>query len=190
MQKITTYTIVLVMVLIVVAGCKNSSGNNSVITTTDTKESSATTAANQKISSSSTEPTQADKSPVDTHSAKTSLDYTGTYNSTLPVSNAVILFNLTLTEDGYTMIVTSSAENVQNKQSVTLKSTYTWDTSGQIIILNADPNMAQNTSIASMFNSGSFRLFVAENTLYQVDLAGNKIGGDQAEDVAFKKVSE
>jgi len=190
MQKITTYTIVLVMVLLVVVGCKNSTGNNFVAITTDTNETLAATGANQNTSIPPTEAAQPNKLPIDAHNAKSSLDYTGTYNSTLPTSSAVILFNLTLTKEKYTMVVTSSGENAQNKQSVTLNSTYTWDDAGQIITLNADPNMAQNTPIASMFNSGSFRLFVAENILYQVDMAGNKIGGDQAEEVAFKKVSK
>jgi hypothetical protein len=185
MQKITTYTIVLVMALIVVAGCKNSSGNNSVTRTANINDATQAAAANQSTSDSST--TQ--RSEGDGHNAKTSLDYMGTYQSSLPVSNdANVLFNLTLTQETYTMIVTSSGEQAKNKDSKTIKGTYIWDDTGQIITLNADTNMAQDTRTASLFNAGAFRLFVAENTLYHVDQNGTRIAGEQAEQVAFKKI--
>lgn len=108
---------------------------------------------------------------VDSHNAKNSLDYKGTYTGRIPsASGEGILVAITLGDSTYVKKI----EYVNKKNSASEeKGTYTWNEAGNTITLKGSdaPN----------------QYFVGENTLSQLDMDGNTITGDLAEMYILKK---
>lgn len=100
------------------------------------------------------------------HTSQNSLDYKGTYKGVLPCADcdSIVVF-ITLGENDYTLI----SESFKNKNSVKFedKGTYTWDASGNAILLDG---------IADAPN----KYAVGENKLTQLDMDGNVITGNLA----------
>jgi uncharacterized lipoprotein NlpE involved in copper resistance len=115
--------------------------------------------------------TTVEQTVVDSHNAKNSLDYKGTYNGRIPsASGEGILVSITLADSTYV----KKMEYV-NKKDATFeeKGTYTWNAAGNTITLQGSeaPN----------------QYFVGENTLSQLDMDGNTITGDLADMYILKK---
>lgn len=108
---------------------------------------------------------------VDSHNAKNSLDYKGTYTGRIPsASGEGILVSVTLADSTYV----KKMEYV-NKKDATFeeKGTYTWNTAGNTITL-------QKSEAPNQY-------FVGENTLSQLDMDGNTITGELADMYILKK---
>jgi len=109
---------------------------------------------------------------ADTHTAKNSLDYKGTYKGALPCADCdSIAVSLTLGDSDYTK--TDTYHKNGKTSSFESKGTYSWDANGNIISL--DGTDAPN------------KYFVGENYLTQLDINGNEITGDFAAMYVLKK---
>ncbi len=108
---------------------------------------------------------------VDSHNAKNSLDYKGTYTGRIPsASGEGILVSVTLADSTYV----KKMEYVNKKDAnFEEKGTYTWNAAGNTVTLQGSeaPN----------------QYFVGENTLSQLDMDGNTITGDLADMYILKK---
>lgn len=108
---------------------------------------------------------------ADSHNAKNSLDYKGTYTGRIPsASGEGILVAITLSDSTYV----KKMEYVNKKNSTSEeKGTYTWNSAGNTITLQGSEKPNQ--------------YFVGENTLSQLDMDGNTITGDLADMYILKK---
>lgn len=108
---------------------------------------------------------------VDSHNAKNSLDYKGTYAGHIPsASGEGILVSITLSDSTYV----KKTEYVNKKNSASEeKGTYTWNSAGNTITLAGSEKPNQ--------------YFVGENTLSQLDMNGNAITGELADMYILKK---
>ncbi|MCL2289749.1 MAG: copper resistance protein NlpE [Bacteroidetes bacterium] len=102
---------------------------------------------------------------VDMRNARTSLDYEGIYTGNLPTASGIgMIVTITLDKDSYVKSTKYAGVQVVYEE----KGNYTWDTEGNIIILNGivdSPN----------------QYFVAENVIIQLDMSGNVITGELAD---------
>lgn len=108
---------------------------------------------------------------VDTHNARNALDYQGTYIGVLPAADAEgIETTIVLTDNEYSKTVKYLGKS---ETLPAQKGKYSWDKDGNIITLEGieTPN----------------QYFVAENKLYALDINGQRITGDLAENYALKK---
>ncbi len=116
---------------------------------------------------------------VDTHNAQSSLDVDGTYSGTLPgtyegelpsASGPGMKVIITLSGDTYKKSVTYNKE--PNKTFET-SGKFTWDKNGSIITLEGEeaPN----------------KYFVGENKLIHLDMDGNMITGELADQYVLNK---
>lgn len=109
--------------------------------------------------------------PADSHNAKNSLDYMGTYKGVLPTASGQGMeVTVNLTDSTYTkdeLYVGKKLKPIQTKGS------YTWNEEGNTITLtNAEkPN----------------QYFVSEGKLTHLDMDGNKITGDNADKYVLSK---
>jgi uncharacterized lipoprotein NlpE involved in copper resistance len=105
--------------------------------------------------------------------APTLLDYMGIYEGQLPTaSGSGMKVAITLSDGTYQKSVEYIGQSMQPQIS---SGEYSWDpTSSVITLLNEDQDSPN-------------KYFVAENKLYQLDLSGNRITGDMAEDYVLKK---
>lgn len=105
-------------------------------------------------------------------SARLSLDYAGTYKGVLPCADCEgIETVIEITEDGiYTRLTTYLGKEEKASEE---KGTYTWDETGNIITFDG------------VEDSSSF--FVGENTLTILDMEGNKVVGELADNYILHK---
>lgn len=108
---------------------------------------------------------------VDSHNAKNSLDYKGTYTGRIPsASGEGILVSITLSDSTYI----KKTEYVNKKNSTSEeKGKYTWNSAGNTITLGGSEKPNQ--------------YFVGENTLSQLDMDGKTITGELADMYVLKK---
>ncbi len=107
------------------------------------------------------------------HTARTSLDYWGTYKGVLPCADCSgIETVLTLERDGTYEIATRYLG--KSDRTYTSEGTYRWDQYGQGIVLDGG-------------DAHGYRYFVAEGRLFQLDLDGNRITGDLADHYILTK---
>lgn len=108
---------------------------------------------------------------ADEHNAKNSLDYKGSYKGTLPTASGEGMeVAIVLNDDTFT----KTTSYVGKKDApVVAEGKYSWDAAGTIITLEGvdAPN----------------KYFVAENNLIQLDLEGNKIEGELADQYKLAK---
>lgn len=124
----------------------------------------------QKNQEEKVEPT-AQQQVKDEHNAKNSLDYKGTYTGKVPTASGEgMIVSLTLEDNTYVR----KTEYVGKKGSFEDKGSYTWNAEGNTITL------------AGVKDSPS-QYFVGENTLTQLDMNGNRITGDLADQYILKK---
>jgi copper homeostasis protein (lipoprotein) len=110
---------------------------------------------------------------IDEHNAKNSLDYIGTYKGILPCADCEGLETTIILNENDTYCVKSKYLGKGDKV-FEKKGTFSWNKSGNTIILN------------DMENAPKF-YFVGENTLTQLDLEGKKIKGNLAEEYILSK---
>lgn len=104
----------------------------------------------------------------DIHNANNSLDYAGTYKGVLPCADCDgIETELTLDYQG-NYVKKTKFLGKEESAAQEEKGTFTWDESGSTITL---------TGITGMPN----QYFVGENQLFQLDMSGKMITGDQAD---------
>lgn len=109
---------------------------------------------------------------VETHTARNSLDYHGTYEGTLPTASGEgMKVTIQLSGDNYTRTVEYIGQSTDTK--VEEKGKYTWNSEGNTITLvNADkPN----------------QYFVSENQITHLDMDGKRITGNLADMYILKK---
>ena len=102
----------------------------------------------------------------DTHNAKNSVDYKGTYKGVLPCADCdSIVVSLTLGDTNYTKIDTYH----KNNQTAVgeYNGTYTWNAEGNQITLDG-------------IKDAPNKYFVGEGYITQLDMEGNEITGDLA----------
>jgi heat shock protein HslJ len=130
-----------------------------------------TSCKNQKASSLT--------SPPDMHTSQTSLDWSGVYTGTLPCADCEgIKTTLTLEQDGN---FTQQWQYLgKSDDFFEMRGTFEWNENGNTITL---VNEASTTEIPKKF-------MVGENYLQQLDLEGNKIEGDLAENYVLMKIPE
>lgn len=106
------------------------------------------------------------------HNAKNSLDYIGTYTGKVPTASGEgMIVSITLSDS--TFVKNTEYVNKKNSKSED-KGKYTWNAAGNTVILEGVKD-APN------------QYFVGENTLTQLDMEGNKVVGDLAEQYVLKK---
>jgi len=152
MKKI--FGLALVSVSLILTGCSNSSKTNMTENTEN------------KAIEETTKP--------DTHTAKNSLDYKGTYKGATPCADCdSIMVTIKLGDNDYT----KTSEYFKNKKSTLKdeeKGTYTWNNEGTIINLEG-------------VKDAPGKYIVQENKLQQLDMDGNKITGQWADKYILKK---
>ncbi|MDL2214570.1 copper resistance protein NlpE [Dysgonomonas sp. OttesenSCG-928-M03] len=107
---------------------------------------------------------------IDIHNARTSLDYTGTYNGILPTASGNGMdITIVLNDSSFTKEV----KYIGKDHKFSSKGKYTWNDQGNTITLIGEdkPN----------------RYFVGENTLTQMDMDGKLITGEMAADYILRK---
>ena len=110
----------------------------------------------------------------DSHNAKNSIDYKGTYKGDLPCADCEkIEVELKLDDNDYKR--TSVYHKNGQTTKVEEKGTYSWDQSGNTITLNGVDGSSPN------------KYFVAENYLMQLDMDGNRITGEMANNYILRK---
>ncbi|WP_226391126.1 copper resistance protein NlpE [Penaeicola halotolerans] len=113
---------------------------------------------------------------VEEHTAQNSLDWSGTYEGTLPCADCEgILTKLTLQQDGNYSLITEYLGKESGLLD-TLNGTFTWD--GNVVKLEG---ISQNTI------SGRYK--VEENRVRHLDMEGNVITGELADNYILKKVA-
>lgn len=111
------------------------------------------------------------QTPVDEHNAKNSLDYKGTYTGKVPTASGEgMVVSVTLNDDTFV----KTTQYVGKPETFEEKGNYTWNAEGNTVILEGVKD-APN------------KYFVGENTLTQLDMDGNKITGDLADQYILKK---
>lgn len=111
---------------------------------------------------------------TDGHNSRNSLDYWGTYRGTIPCADCDgIQMKITLNRDG-SYIFHSTYLGKPSRQEVEARGTYTWNSAGNTITLSGI------TDSPSQFRVG-------ENTLTMLDMEGNRITGDLADQYILKK---
>lgn len=111
--------------------------------------------------------------PADTHNSQNSLDWAGTYEGTLPCADCEgIKTELTLANDGNYVLKTQYLGKGDG-EVYEIKGTFAWNDAGNTITLCANdiPN----------------QYFVGENVLYHLDIDGNRIEGDLADNYKLMK---
>ncbi|MDN3677516.1 copper resistance protein NlpE N-terminal domain-containing protein [Flavobacterium paronense] len=110
---------------------------------------------------------------LNSHNAKNSLDYIGTYKGILPCADCQGLdTEIAINENG-TFSIKTKYQGKGDKVFVQ-KGHFTWNKKGNIIVLTDIKN-------------GPNQYFVAENKLIQLDISGKKISGNLAEDYVLSK---
>jgi len=108
---------------------------------------------------------------VDMHNARISLDYEGTYTGYLPTASGMGMeVIITLERDNYVM----STRYIGKKEVYEERGNYTWNTEGNIIILNG---------IVDAPN----QYFVTENAIIQLDMYGSRIDGELGDRYVLRK---
>lgn len=114
---------------------------------------------------------------IDHHTAKMSLDYVGSYKGITPCADCEgIETTLYLSNESKYVLQTNylgKKEAVVNEK----RGTYSWNEVG-------------NTVILSGIKSGPSQYFVGENYVVQLDMEGNKIAGDLADNYILQKTSD
>ena len=128
--------------------------------------------SSSKQSQSDKGATPVQKQVVDSHNARNSLDYQGTYSGTIPgYESKTINVTIILTDREYVLRTTPLQENAK---TVVQKGEYTWDESGSTITLKGVKGI-----IATYF--------VAENQLRQLDANGKQYEGMDAANYVLRK---
>jgi len=125
----------------------------------------------QAQSDATVEDTSMVQQKPDSHNAKNSLEYKGTYTGRIPsASGEGILVAITLSDSTYV----KKMEYVNKKNSTSEeKGKYTWNNAGNTITLQGSEKPNQ--------------YFVGENSLSQLDMDGNTITGELADMYILKK---
>ena len=111
-------------------------------------------------------------SVVDSHNARTSLDYKGTYKGEIPAASASgIIVSVELSDSTYVKKMKYVGKGDQTFES---KGTFRWNEAGNTITLIGE-------------SDGPDMYFVGENTLTMLDKEGNRITGDLADKYILKK---
>lgn len=112
---------------------------------------------------------------TDAHNAKTSLDYDGIYQGTLPCADCEGIKTIAYINRDNTYVL---KQEYLGKKGNTIeeKGTYTWDKNDNQFTLQPSDNKGQ-----------SLKFFVGENTLTMLDTSGNKITGTLAENYILSK---
>ncbi|MBF0760629.1 copper resistance protein NlpE N-terminal domain-containing protein [Dysgonomonas mossii] len=108
---------------------------------------------------------------ADTHNARTSLDYMGSYTGKLPTASGEGM-NVTIELGDSTFV--KKTQYVGKKETFEEKGKYSWNNEGNTVILEG-------------IKDAPSKYFVGENTLTQLDMEGKKITGDIAELYILKK---
>lgn len=109
----------------------------------------------------------------DSHTSRNSLDWSGTYNGTLPCGSCnAIKMTINLYYDG-TYEQTNVYQQGGKSEAVITSGTFTWNEDGNTItLINAEkPN----------------QFFVGENYLTKLDMNGDRITGDLAEKYILRR---
>ncbi len=110
------------------------------------------------------------------HNSMNSLDWAGTYSGVIPCADCSgIEVQITLTVDN-TFEMTQKYQDEDN-EAIVSSGTFQWNDGGNIIILDGLDKEAYPT-----------QYLVGENTLTQLDLEGNEITGDLAQNYVLTKV--
>lgn len=110
----------------------------------------------------------------ETHNAKTSLDYNGIYQGTLPCADCQgIKTTITINDDNTYLL---KQDYLGKNTSIEEKGNYAWD-----------KNNNQFTLQPSDAKGQSLKFFVGENTLIALDTTGNKITGALADQYILSK---
>ena len=127
-----------------------------------------------KKNTGTTEPTPVETTAPDTHNAKNSLDYKGTYKGELPCADCdKIEVTLKLGDNDYNL----TSEYFKNNKSTLkdeAKGAYTWNAEGTIITLEG-------------VKDAPSKYMVQENQLKQLDMDGKEITGELASKYILKK---
>jgi uncharacterized lipoprotein NlpE involved in copper resistance len=108
-----------------------------------------------------------------THNSQNSLDWSGTYNGTLPCAScSAIKMTIVLKSNG-TYEQTSVYVSEHESDAVIANGTFKWNEAGNSITL-------ENAELPNQF-------FVGENYLAKLDVEGNRITGDLAEKYILRK---
>lgn len=114
---------------------------------------------------------------ADGHNARNSLDYTGTYSGTLPCADCPgIKTDITLNPDNTFKMTTEYLERNNGEKSETTGE-YSWNEEGSKITLHSGRRGEHDR-----------KYMVQENRLLQLDLKGNVITGDLADNYILNKV--
>ena len=117
--------------------------------------------------------TATEQPAIDSHNARNSLDYHGTYKGTLPCTDCQgIVTELTLNSDDSFLLKTAYF----GKSDTFVKSgTYDWNSEGNIIILDG-------------IEDAPAKYLVQENRIIQLDMSGNRVSGEQADKYVLNKL--
>ncbi|GHU68499.1 hypothetical protein FACS1894184_10630 [Clostridia bacterium] len=102
----------------------------------------------------------------DGHNALNSLDWAGTYKGTVPGANSAIYVELTLVKDNTYALLTQYTD--KSDEFIVETGSFTWNEEGNTIHL-------EDTDYPPYY-------FVGENTLTQLDMEGQQITGDLAQE--------
>ncbi|MFD2035930.1 copper resistance protein NlpE [Belliella marina] len=110
---------------------------------------------------------------VDHHNAMNSLDYMGIYKGTLPCADCEGIETIIELGSGNSYVKKVIYLGKDDQKVTESSGTFTWNDEGNTITLNEDdePN----------------KYFVGENVLFHLDMDGNRIEGDLAENYKLKK---
>ncbi|WP_246075258.1 copper resistance protein NlpE [Gracilimonas mengyeensis] len=107
------------------------------------------------------------------HTSQNALDWSGTYSGTLPCASCPgIQTTLVLNEDG-TYQLTTHYRDEAKPNTVKNVGTFSWDDNGQVITLN-------NQEAPNQY-------FLGENYLAKLDMEGQRITGELAEQYVLRK---
>ncbi len=110
---------------------------------------------------------------TDSHSSKTAVDIIGVYSGVLPCADCEGIETILTIKDETNYLLTTKYLNKQT-QAIERKGTYTWNDKGNTITLSGNKDMPN-------------QFFVGENQVTQLDLKGNKITGNLANNYILKK---
>ena len=114
---------------------------------------------------------KAEETVVDMHNSMNSLDWNGTYQSTLPCADCEGIQTVLKLNDDLTFV--KKSKYLGKKDTIFEdKGSFSWSKTGQIITLN---------------NQNTEHYFVGENRIWKLDENGNKITGDLAQQYIFNK---
>lgn len=106
------------------------------------------------------------------HNARNSLNWAGLYTGMIPAADAPgIAVEFALHENGTYQVVYRFVD--RDSEAFTFSGDFTWDDAGRVIVLDSE-------EIPPYYAVG-------ENTLTQLDMAGNQIDGDLAGNYVLKK---